>query len=34
MSRLLRTLLDRYPDELFIYMDDILIATNSDITRH
>jgi hypothetical protein len=34
MSRLLRPLLDRYPDELFVYMDDILIATNNDTTRH
>jgi hypothetical protein len=34
MSRLLRPLLDRYPDELFVYMDDILITTNNDTTRH
>jgi hypothetical protein len=34
MSQLLRPLLDRYPDKLFVYMDDILIATNNDIARH
>jgi hypothetical protein len=27
MSRLLKRLLDKYPTELFVYMDDILIAT-------
>jgi hypothetical protein len=34
MSRLLRRLLDKYPDELFVYMDDILIAMSSNIVRH
>jgi hypothetical protein len=34
MSQLLRPLLDRYPDELFVYMDNILIATNDNIMRH
>jgi len=24
----------RYPNELFVYMDDILIATNDDLMRH
>src|SRR6266481_10093845 len=24
----------QYPNELFIYMDDILIATNNDLVRH
>ncbi len=24
----------QYPNELFVYMDDILIATNDDLTRH
>jgi hypothetical protein len=34
MSRLLKWLLDKYPTELFVYMDDILIATGEDIERH
>jgi hypothetical protein len=34
MSRLLKRLLDKYPTELFVYMDDILIATGEDIERH
>jgi hypothetical protein len=34
MSRLLRPLIDKYPGELFVYMDDVLIATGEDIERH
>jgi hypothetical protein len=34
MSRLLKKLLDKYPTELFVYMDDILVATEDDIERH
>jgi hypothetical protein len=34
MSRLLRPLLDKVPNKLFVYMDNILITTNSDIARH
>jgi hypothetical protein len=34
MSHLLKHLLDKYPTELFVYMDDILIATRDDIERH
>jgi hypothetical protein len=32
MERMLRYLMHKYPTELFVYMDDILIATPSDIT--
>ena len=24
----------QYPNELFVYMDDILVATNDDLARH
>jgi hypothetical protein len=34
MSRLLKRLLDKYPTELFVYMDDILVAMGEDIERH
>jgi hypothetical protein len=34
MSRLLKHLLDKYPTELFVYMDNILIATDNDLERH
>jgi hypothetical protein len=34
MSRLLWPLLNKYPTELFVYMDDILIATGDDVERH
>jgi hypothetical protein len=34
MSRLLKPLLDRYPNKLFVYMDNILIATGDNIERH
>jgi hypothetical protein len=34
MNRMFRTLLGRYPTELFVYVNDILVATDSDITRH
>jgi hypothetical protein len=34
MSRLLKPLLDKYPTELFVYMDNILIATGDNIERH
>jgi hypothetical protein len=34
MSRLLKWLLDKYPTELFVYMDNILIATGEDMERH
>jgi hypothetical protein len=34
MNRMFRHLKDKYPKELFIYMDDILIATHDDLSRH
>jgi hypothetical protein len=34
MECMLCNLIRRYPMELFVYMDDILIATTGDITRH
>jgi hypothetical protein len=29
-----RPLVNKYPNELFVYMDDILIATGGDLQRH
>jgi hypothetical protein len=34
MERMLRQLMRRYPMALFVYVDDILIATTGDISRH
>jgi hypothetical protein len=34
MTRVFRTLQNQYPREVLIYMDDILIATSNDTTRH
>ncbi len=34
MNRMFREMKMRYPNELFVYMDDILIATDDDLTRH
>src|SRR6266478_7093881 len=34
MNRMFREMKMRYPNELFVYMDDILVATNDDLTRH
>ncbi len=34
MSRILRPLMDAHPKELFVYMDDVLIATEEDLPRH
>jgi hypothetical protein len=34
MNRMFRALLDRYPTELFVYIDDILVATDDNISRH
>src|SRR6266571_779144 len=34
MSRILRSLMDTHPKELFVYMDDVLIATEEDLPRH
>jgi len=34
MSRILHPLIDTYPKELFVYMDDVLIATEEDLPRH
>jgi len=34
MNHMFREMKMQYPTELFIYMDDILIATNDDIDRH
>jgi hypothetical protein len=34
MSQLLKHLMDKYPTELFVYMDDIHIAMGNDIERH
>jgi hypothetical protein len=34
MTRVFRTLQNQYPEEVLIYMDDILIATKNDTTHH
>ena len=34
MARMFRDLVNIYPTELFVYMDNILIATNSDLDHH
>jgi hypothetical protein len=34
MERMFRTLTQKYPTELFVYMDNILIATGEDLLRH
>ena len=34
MSRILRALMDKYPRELFVYMYDILVATEENLDRH
>jgi hypothetical protein len=34
MNRVFRPLLGKYPQELLIYMDDILIATTNDVQQH
>jgi hypothetical protein len=34
MTRVFRTLQNRYPGEILIYMDDILIATLNDLPYH
>src|SRR6267154_3393617 len=34
MIKIFRTLQNRYPSELLVYMDDILIATKDDLDRH
>ena len=34
MSRMFCTLCNKYPTELFVYIDDILIATKNDLTWH
>jgi hypothetical protein len=34
MECMLHHLMHKYPTELFVYMDDILVATTGDITRH
>jgi hypothetical protein len=34
MTRVFRTLQNSYPGEVLIYMDDILIATLNDLSRH
>ncbi len=34
MNRMFRRLTNKYPTELFVYMDDILIATGEDLPRH
>jgi hypothetical protein len=34
MTRVFRTLQNKYPGEITIYMDDILIATSNDLIRH
>jgi len=34
MNRMFREMKMQYPNELFVYMDDILIATDDDLTRH
>ncbi len=34
MNRMFREMKMQYPNELFVYMDDILVATNDDLARH
>ena len=34
MARMFRNLINKYPTELFVYMDNILIATNNNLDRH
>jgi hypothetical protein len=34
MNRIFRTLTDWYPMKLFVYVDDILVATNDDVDHH
>ncbi len=34
MNRMFREMKMQYPTELFVYMDDILVATNDNLTRH
>jgi len=34
MNRMFRRLTNKYPTELFVYMDDILIATGGDLLQH
>jgi hypothetical protein len=34
MNRLFKILTDQYPTELFVYIDDILVATNDNIDCH
>jgi hypothetical protein len=34
MECMLRHLMRRYPTELFVYVDDILVATSGDVPRH
>ena len=34
MARMFRNLCNKYPTELFVYMDDILIATKDNLTQH
>jgi hypothetical protein len=34
MERMFHSLTQKYPSELFVYMDDILIATGKDLARH
>ena len=34
MARMFRHLVNKYPTELFVYMDNILIATNRDVPHH
>jgi hypothetical protein len=29
-----RLLMHKYPTELFVYVDDVLVATNGDLTQH
>ncbi len=34
MNHMFREMKMRYPNKLFVYMDDILIATNNDLAHH
>jgi len=34
MAHMFKPLMDKYPRELFVYMDDILIATTNDLLHH
>jgi len=34
MAHMFRPLMNKYPTELFVYVDDVLIATKGDVTRH